>query len=80
MIHSLKAEGVRIMMGKQVDQGALFYEVRLEDRVPEGHLLRRIDTILDLSFVQGLMAPYYARGGRPSVDPELLLRMLLVVL
>jgi transposase len=70
--------GVRIMMGKQVDQGALFYEVRLEDRVPAGHLLRRIDAILDLGFVREVMAPHYARGGRPSVDPELLLRMLLV--
>ncbi len=66
------------MMGRQVDQGALFYEVRLEDRVPAGHLLRRIDAVLDLSFVHEVMAPYYARGGRPSVDPELLLRMLLV--
>ena len=66
------------MMGRQVEQGALFYEVRLEERVPAGHLLRRIDTILDLSFVPEPMAPHYARGGRPSVDPELLLRMLLV--
>ena len=66
------------MMGRQVDQEALFYEVRLEDRVPEGHLLRRIDAILDLGFVRQVMAPHYARGGRPSVDPELLLRMLLV--
>ena len=66
------------MMGRQVDQGALFYEVRLEERVPTGHLLRRIDAILDLSFVRGVMAPHYARGGRPSIDPELLIRMLLV--
>ena len=54
------------------------HEVRLEDRIPTGHLLRRIDAILDLGFVHGVMAPHYARGGRPSVDPELLLRMLLV--
>ena len=66
------------MMGRQVEQGALFYEVRLEQRVPIGHLLRRIDAILDLSFVREVMAPHYAQGGRPSVDPELLLRMLLV--
>lgn len=66
------------MMGRQVDQGALFYEVRLEERIPAGHLLRRIDAILDLGFVREVMAPHYARGGRPSVDPELLLRMLLV--
>ena len=66
------------MMGRQVEQGALFYEVRLEERVPAGHLLRRVDAILDLSFVHEVMAPHYARGGRPSIDPELLLRMLLV--
>jgi transposase len=65
-------------MGRQVDQGALFYEVRLEDRVPAGHLLRRIDAILDLSFVREVLAPHYARGGRPSIAPELLIRMLLV--
>lgn len=66
------------MMGRQVDQGALFYEVRLEDRVPSGHLLRRVDAILDLSFVRTRMAPHYARGGRPSIDPGLMVRMLLV--
>ena len=66
------------MMGRQVDQGALFYEVRLADRVPSGHLLRRIDAILDLSFVHEVMVPHYARGGRPSIDPELMIRMLLV--
>ena len=66
------------MMGRQVDQGALFYEVRLEERVPAGHLLRRVDAILDLSFVRVRMAPHYACGGRPSVDPELMVRMLLV--
>lgn len=66
------------MMGRQVDQGALFYEVRLEERVPVGHLLRRTCAILDLSFVREVMAPHYARGGRPSIDPELLIRMLLV--
>ena len=66
------------MMGRQVEQGALFYEVRLEERIPTGLLLRRIDAILDLGFVREVMAPHYARGGRPSIDPELLLRMLLV--
>ena len=42
------------------------HEVRLEERIPAGHLLQRIDAILDLSFVHELMAPHYARGGRPS--------------
>ena len=66
------------MMGRRVDQGALFHEVRLEDRVSAGRLLRRIDAVLDLSFVREAMAPHYARGGRRSVDPKSLIRMLLV--
>lgn len=66
------------MMGRQVEQGALFYEVRLEDRVPAGHLLRRVDAVLDLSWVREVMAPHYSSTGRPSIDPELMVRMLLV--
>ena len=66
------------MMGRQVEQGALFYEVRLEERVPAGHLLRRVDAVLDLGFVRRLMAPHYSSTGRPSIDPELMVRMLLV--
>ncbi|TNC47724.1 transposase [Rubellimicrobium rubrum] len=66
------------MMGQQVEQAALFYEFRLEERVPEGHLLRRVDAILDLSFVREHMAPHYSTIGRPSVCPELMVRMLLV--
>lgn len=66
------------MMGRQIDQGALFYEVKLDERIPSAHLLRRIDAVLDLSFIRELMAPHYARIGRPSIDPELMVRMLLV--
>jgi transposase len=66
------------MMGQQVEQAALFCEFRLEERVPEGHLLRRVDAILDLSFVREHMAPHYSTMGRPSICPELMVRMLLV--
>lgn len=66
------------MMGRQVEQGLLFYEFRLEDRVPTDHLLRRVDAILDLSFVHEVMAEHYSAIGRPSVDPVLMVRMLLV--
>ena len=66
------------MMGRQSGQGTLFYEVRLEERIARGHLLRRIDAMLDLPFVHEVMAPHHARGGRPSVDSKLLLRMLLM--
>ena len=66
------------MMGRQVDQGSLFYEFSLDDRVPADHLLRRIDDLLDLGFVREVMAEHYSAIGRPSVDPVLMVRMLLV--
>ena len=56
----------------------MFYEFCLEDIVPRDHLLRRIDAVLDLSWVRGELAPYYSHTGCPSVDPELMIRMLLV--
>jgi transposase len=69
------------MMGRQTsDQGALFYEFRLEDRVPEHHLLRRINTVIAPVFV-GLhqnLSSYYSSTGRPSIDPELMIRMLII--
>jgi transposase len=67
------------MMGSQDDrQDRLFYNFRLEDHVPEDHLLRRIDAVLDLSGLRDHLAPYYSQTGRPSIDPELLIRMLIV--
>jgi transposase len=67
------------MMGpRQVDQAALFYEFSLERHVPAGHLLRSIDRFVDLSEVRNHLAPFYSSTGRPSIDPELLVRMLLV--
>jgi transposase len=67
------------MMGSQDDrQDRLFYNFRLEDHVPEDHLLRRIDALLDLGSLREHLAPYYSHTGRPSIDPELLIRMLIV--
>lgn len=66
------------MMGRQVAQGSLFYGFRLDDHVPADHLLRRIDGLLDFGFVREALAASYSASGRPSVDPELMLRMLLV--
>ncbi|MEM5478141.1 transposase, partial [Pacificibacter sp. AS14] len=67
------------MMGpKQEAQSALFYEFSLEDHVPTGHLLRSIDRFVDLSSIRAHLADFYSHTGRPSVDPELLIRMLLV--
>ena len=67
------------MMGAAVGgQGRLFYEFCLDERVPKDHLLRRIDAVLDLSWLRAELAPYYSHTGCPSVDPELMIRMLLV--
>ena len=59
-------------------QERLFYEFRLDEWVPVDHLLRRIDAVLDLSGLRHQLAPFYSDTGRPSVDPELVIRMLLV--
>src|SRR6187431_2668902 len=67
------------MMGRlKSDQGQLFYEFRLGDAVPEDHLVRKIDTALDLSWLRSELAPHYSFTGRPSIDPELMIRMLVV--
>jgi transposase len=67
------------MLGAQVGcQERLFYEFCLDDRVPADHLLRKIDAVLDLSWLRGELAPFYSHTGRPSVCPELMIRMLLI--
>src|SRR5438034_8171962 len=67
------------MMGEgRVQQDALFYEFSLERHVPVDHLLRSIDRFVDLSGVRAHLRPFYSEIGRPSIDPELMIRMLLV--
>jgi transposase len=67
------------MMGeRRVRQDALFYEFSLEGHVPERHLLRSIDRFVELDGLRQELAPFYSQMGRPSVDPELLIRMLIV--
>jgi len=67
------------MMGpRQEAEAALFYEFSLEDHVAQGHLLRSIDRFVDLSDIRQHLTPFYSSTGRPSVDPELMIRMLLV--
>ncbi|HUI66858.1 MAG TPA: IS5/IS1182 family transposase, partial [Nitrospirota bacterium] len=56
----------------------MFYYIRMEDLVPEDHLLRLIDKHIDLSFVRDKVKHLYSYTGRPSIDPEVLLRMLLL--
>jgi transposase len=66
------------MMGQQPREECLFYSFRLEDQIPETHLLRLIDRYVDFSFVRDRLQPFYSPTGRPSIDPEVLLRLLLV--
>ena len=67
------------MMGeRRADQPALFYEFSLERHVPADHLLRSIDRFVDLGTIREQLRPYYSETGRPSVDPELMIRMLII--
>jgi transposase len=70
--------GVLIMMGHHDRSEALFYYFRLEDQVPENHLLRLIEKHISFEFVGERLQDSYSETGRPSIDPELLLRILLM--
>jgi transposase len=67
------------MMGERREmQEALFYGFSLERHVPGDHMLRKIDRFVDLTGVRAHLEPYYSDVGRPSIDPELMIRMLIV--
>ncbi|WP_435200495.1 transposase [Qipengyuania sp. 902] len=67
------------MMGERtVMQEALFYSFRIEDHVPQDHLLRSVDRFVDLTEIREQLKPFYSSTGRPSVDPELMIRRLLI--
>jgi transposase len=67
------------MMGQgSGGQKKLFYSFNLDDQVPADHLLRGIDRCLDLGELRRHLAPFYSDTGRPSIDPELMVRMLIV--
>ena len=67
------------MMGRlKRDQEQLFYSFCLDEVVPDDHLVRAIAAVLDLSWVHTALASYYPRIGRPSIDPVLMIRMLIV--
>jgi transposase len=67
------------MMGhRQVEPAALFYEFSLERHIPPGHLLRSVDRFVELSDLRRELARFYSSTGRPSIDPELMIRMLLI--
>jgi transposase len=70
--------GLLIMMGQHDRSEALFYYFRLEDQVPETHLLRLIEKHISFACVREQLKDRYSETGRPSIDPELLLRILLI--
>ena len=79
MIQSCRCAGLTLMMGhRQVEPAALFYEFSLERHIPPGHLLRSVDRFVELSDLRRELARFYSSTGRPSIDPELMIRMLLI--
>ncbi len=66
------------MMGQSIVKDQLFYAFNLEDHVPRDHLLRGVDRFLDLGELRQHLAPFYSHTGRPSIDPELMIRMLVI--
>src|SRR5499425_1524699 len=70
--------GLLVMMGNHSRSESLFHYFRVEDQVPENHLLRLIDRYINLDFNRAKLKFSYSDTGRPSIDPELLLRMLLI--
>ena len=70
--------GLLVMMGQHTRSESLFYYFRLEDHVPENHLLRLIDRHVSFEFVRENLRDSYSETGRPSIDPEVLLRILLL--
>jgi transposase len=70
---------IRSMMGeRRAMQEALFYGLSLERHVPDDHMLHKVDRFVDLSGLRAHLGPYYSDVGRPSIDPELMIRMLIV--
>jgi transposase len=70
--------GAEMMGGRNQHQGQFFYEFCLDDVIPDDHLVRKIRGLLDLSWAYRELAPYYSAIGRPSIDPVLMIRMLII--
>jgi hypothetical protein len=66
------------MMGRQATKREYFVSVSLDEYVPEDHLLRAVDHYLDLSEFRQHVGAFYSHTGRPSIDPELIIRMLII--
>jgi transposase len=66
------------MMGKKDFKPRIFYRLSLEKMVPQDHLVRALEEILDINFIRGLCRKYYSHTGQPSVDPIVLFKMMLL--
>jgi transposase len=66
------------MMGKKDFKPRSFYRLSLEKVVPQDHLVRALEEILEMSFIRGLCRRYYSHTGQPSVDPVVLFKMMLI--
>jgi transposase len=75
---NLRGGALLVMMGQRTRSESLFYYFRMEDHIPEDHLLRLIDRHIDFAFVRETLKESYSHTGRPSIDPEVLLRILLI--
>src|SRR5213596_1437739 len=78
LLFTITFGGLLLMMGRHSRAESLFYYFRLEDHVPENHLLRLVDRHVNLEFIRAKLKDAYSDAGRPSIDPELLLRILLI--
>src|ERR1700737_4513438 len=76
--HHMERRGFAMMGRQKNDQEQLFYSFCLDEVVPDDHLVRGIAAVLDLSWVHAELAPYYPKIGRPSIDPVLMIRLLVV--
>ena len=66
------------MMGQKDFTPKLFHSLSLSELVPDGHLVRRLEEVLDLGFVRSLCRSYYSHTGQPSVDPIVIFKMMLL--
>src|SRR5689334_16780897 len=79
MLHKIAILGSSLLMiGQHSRSESLFYYFRIKDQVPENHLLRVIDRHVSFDFVREKLRAFYSETGRPSIDPEVLLRILLL--
>lgn len=66
------------MQGKKKFEGKIYYQINLDSLVPEDHFLRRLDKLVSFNFVRNITKNYYSHTGKPSIDPIVLVKMLLV--